>query len=229
MINKGHVTDKDIEELKAAYPEDALFKWVSPDKKDDVVFRAISNDLMKKIIDMIRAAELEGKGLPIQDVNEKIFDSSVLWPKFTLDEKLALPVGIIPSLVKVIQEKSGFVDIDIFQRVLAPDTFTTVIKDFEFWGDVTEEDSTKLSEKYPSFSLYRVRIGKWVFVIRPMTRIDIQIASQSNDDQLTLARSVTVWPEEIKWENIPAGIIEILSRKANDVSGWDNDSEVTSL
>ena len=56
-----------------------------------------------------------------------------------------------------------------------------------------------------------------------MTRIDIQVASQSNDDQLTLAKSVTMWPKAVNWETIPAGIIEILSRKANDVSGWSDE------
>jgi hypothetical protein len=229
MINKGQVTEKDIAEIKSAYPKEALFKWTSPDKKDDLIIRAISYELMQKIVNMIRDAELRGTGMPIQDVNEKIFDSCVLWPTFSLDEKLSLPVGIIPSVVKSIQEKSGFIDIDIFQRVLAPDTFTTIIRDFDVWGDISDEEATALKESSKPFSLFRVRIGKWVFVIRPMTRIDIQISSQSNDDQLTLARSVTMWPKEIDWETIPAGIIEILGRKANEISGWDPDATIEEL
>lgn len=229
MINKGHITEKEVEELKLAYPGEALFKWPTPNKKDEVVMRAINTDLMQKIIAMIREAELQGRGLPIQDVNEKIFDTCVLWPSFTLEEKLTLPVGIIPSLVKVIQEKSGFLDIDIFQRTLAPDTFTTTLRDFDYWGDIEEKELEDLKEKSSPFSLTRVRIGHWVFVIRPMTRIDIQVASQSNDDQLTLARSVTMWPTKVEWEKIPAGIIEILGRKANEISGWDIEAQVEEL
>lgn len=229
MINKGQITEKEILEIKNAYPKEALFKWTSPDKKDELIIKPISYELMQKIVSMIRDAELRGSGLPIQDVNEKLFDSCVLWPTFSLDEKLSLPVGIIPSVVKSIQEKSGFIDIDIFQRVLAPDTFTTILRDFDVWNDITEEESEALKKTSAPFSLFRVRVGKWVFVIRPMTRIDIQVASQSNDDQLTLARSVTMWPKEIEWESIPAGIIEILGRKANEISGWEMDAIIEEL
>lgn len=229
MINKGKITEAEIQELKTAYPEDALFKWTSPNKKDELVIRAINQELMKKIVGMVRDAELQGKGLPIEDVNEKIFDACVLWPTFNLNEKLSLAVGVIPSVVKTIQEKSGFIEIDVFQRVLGPDTFTTTIKDFDVWNDITTEEVDELKKEVGSFSLFRVRIGKWVFVIRPMTRIDIQVATQSNDDQLTLARSVTMWPKEVKWETLPAGIIEILGRKANEISGWEPDAEVEEL
>jgi hypothetical protein len=229
MINKGIITEKEITELKEAYPGEALFKWTSPNKKDELVLRAISHDLMQRIVNMIKDAELQGKGLPIQDVNEKIFDACVLWPSFKLEEKLNLPVGVIPSVVKVIQEKSGFIDIDIFQRVLGPDTFTSTLKDFDTWNDITDEEAEALKKEVGVFSLFRVRIGKWVFIIRPMTRIDIQVASQANDDQLALAKSVTMWPKEVKWETIPAGIIEILGRQANEISGWEPDAEVQEL
>lgn len=229
MTNKGNITEQEIAQIKAAYPNEALFKWTSPNKKDDLVLRAISHDLMQKILNMIKDAELQGRGLPIQDVNEKIFDVCVLWPKLTLDEKLALPVGIIPTIVKVVQEKSGFIDVDIFQRILSPDTITTIIRDFDYWGDLDEDESETLKEKCKPFALFRVRIGRWVFIIRPMTRVDIQVATQSNDDQLALAKSVTMWPEDVKWETIPAGIIEILGRKANEISGWEPDAECTEL
>ena len=119
------------------------------------------------------------------------------------------------------------IDIDIFQRVLAPDTFTTILRDFDYWGDLEESDTEQLRKDCSPFALYRVRIGRWVFVIRPMTRVDIQVSSQSNDDQLTLARSVTMWPKDVKWETVPAGIIEILSRKANEISGWENGDSST--
>lgn len=229
MINKGNITPEQIAELKQAFPGEALFKWPSPDKKDDVIFRAITYDLLQKILSIVREAELQGRGLPVQEVNEKIFDACVVWPKFTVDEKLALPVGIIPSIVKVIQEKSGFIDVDIMQRILAPDTITTIIRDFDYWGDIDEEEADKLRESCKPFALFRVRIGRWVFAIRPMTRIDIQVASQSTDDQLALAKAVTMWPKDVKWDTVPAGIIDILGRKANEVSGWEPDSQVEEL
>lgn len=231
MINKGLITDKQKEDLKEAYPKDALFKWTTPDKKDDLVLRAISSELMAGIVDIIRESEMAGRNLPIQEVNDTIFDNCVVWPVFSAEERENLPIGIIPSVVKTIQEKSGFIDIDIFQRVLAPDTFTTILKDFDYWPDITEDESKALKEASKPFSLYRVRISKWVFVIRPMTRVDIQVATQATDEQSTIAKSITMWPKDVEWENIPAGIVEILARKGNDISGWsaDTDSDVEEL
>ncbi len=228
MTNKGKINDEELAQLKAALPGVPLFKWTSPNKKDEVVFQPMTHDILKKITSMIRDAEIAGKGLPIQDVNEKLFDTCVVWPKFSLEEKLTLPVGIIPSIVKVVQEKSGFIDTDVFQRVLAPDVFTTIVRDFDFWGDIEDTELEELKTK-TAFPLYRVRIDRYVFIVRPMTRTDIQVATQANDDQLALARAVVMWPKTVKWEFIPAGIIEILGRKANEISGWDNDSEVVEL
>lgn len=227
---KGKITEAEIAELKKLFPKGGLFKWPAPDNKNEIVFRAVDQALMDKIVNLIREAELAGRGLPIQDINEKIFDACVLWPALSLDEKLTLPVGVIPSVVKSIQEKSGFVDIDVFGRVLSPDTFTTILRDFDYWGDISDEDAKKLKEESAPFLLSRVRIGRFVFVIRPMTRIDIQVASQSNDDQLTLAKSVTMWPKDVEWGSIPAGIVDILGKKANDISGWSEaDIEVEEL
>ena len=221
MLNKGKITDEQIQALKKAHPDDGLFKYPFANKKDEFVFKAISHSLYKRVATMAMEAEMQGRPLPIEDANEMIFDSCVVWPELTLEEKLKLPVGAIASCVKIIQEKSGFIDIDIYQRVLGPDTFTTTLKDHEYWGDIDEVQIEALKKEVSPFSIHRVRIGRWVFVIRPMTRVDIQVASQSNDDQLTIARAVTMWPKEVRWDTIPAGIIDKLNRKANDISGWE--------
>lgn len=228
MINKGKITEQDLAQVKAAYPNEQLLKWTSLNKKDEAIIRPISPDILKKIRAIIMDAEKQGKDLPIQDVNEKVFDSCVLWPKLTIEEKLTLPVGVIPSIVKVIQEKSGFIDIDFYQRVLAPDVMTTIVRDSEYWSDITDEDLETLKGK-TEFQLYKIRINKWIFIVRPMTRTDIQIATQANDDQLALAKAVVMWPKEVNWSVIPAGMIEILGRKANEISGWDGEATVEEI
>lgn len=224
---KGFITPEEIAELKKAV-KDPLFKWADPNKKGEIVFRPINAGLANQIMLAVRAAEESGRVIPISDLNEKIFDSCVLWPTFTIEEKLMLPVGIIPSVVKSIQEKSGFVDVDIYNRALGPDTVTTTIKDFDYWGDVSDQEVETLKGK-TSFALFRVRIGRWVFVIRPMTRTDIQIASQAQDDQLALAKCITMWPNQVEWENVPSGVVELLGRKANEISGWDPEAEVSEI
>lgn len=228
MTNKGLLTDEQKKELKASNPGTTLF-ITNYDKKNDVVFQHITYPLLQKVTDLIKDSELQGKGLPIKEVNDLVFDTCVVWPKLTHEEKDNLVAGAIPQIVKSIQEKSGFIDIDIFQRVLAPDVFTKCIQDYDNWGDLPDEQVEKLKEDNQPFSLFRTRIGKFIFVIRPMTRIDIQISSQSDDDQLALAKCVTVWPPKVDWDKIPGGIIEVLVRECNACSGWSESAEVEEL
>jgi hypothetical protein len=228
MTNKGNITKEEQDQIKGLFKKDLLFKWTSPNKKDDVIFKIITLDLMKKVGDIVSSADKEDKGLPIQEINEKIFDTCVVWPTFTLEEKLALPVGTIPSIVKVIQEKSGFVDVDVFQRVLGPDQYSVMIGDYQYWADPVDEEIAALKDK-TKFQLYKVRIGRFLFIIRPMTRTDLQVASTGTDESLTLVKSVSVWPEKIDWELLPAGYIEKLAEVANSISGWDSSATVEAI
>lgn len=230
-MNKGTPSEKEIAAIKASLPGVALYKWNVPLTKDQVIiFRAIDRPLKDKIQNLIRDAETNGKLPPIEDVQERIFDACVVWPSFTIEEKFGMPVGIVPSLIKSVQEKSGYLDIDIFQRVLAPDSTTSVVKDYEYWGEISTDELDELKASTP-FSLYRVRVGRWSFVVRPMTRIDVQIAQQAIDSELAVAKAVVMWPKDTPWDIIPSGIIEILGDKINEVSGWrsQNDTEVEEL
>lgn len=218
MSNKT-VTEHDLKILKDMY-KDPLFKWIPPSKNFEIIFKPLNHENMKHIVNMIYEAEKYNKPVPYTDINQRIFDSCVVFPEFTIEEKESLPVGIVPSVAKVIQEKSGFVDIDVFGRDFGPDMLSTMIRDFDYWGDVTEAD-LKALKKDCVFQLFRVRIDRWVFIVRPMTRTDLQVASQSQDDSLALSRAVTMWPREIDWDTIPAGIVDILVKEVNKISGWN--------
>jgi len=224
---KGLVPENVIENLKKEYPELQLFKWVSQNKKDEAVFRPISIELMNSIKELSDEATMQDKPLPLEQINEKIFDSCVLWPKLTIEEKMLLRVGDIPQISKSIQEKSGFINIDVLGRVLGPDDSTITLKDFDYWGDIPAEEKENLSKS--AFALFRLRVGRWVFAIRPMTRTDLKLAEQSNDPQMAIARSVIMWPNPVNWDSIPAGLVDTISKRAMDISGWDDTSEVEEL
>lgn len=228
MTNKGLISKEEQDQLKQLYKNQPLFKWTSPNKKDDVIFKAINLSLMNKINELIKLADGADKPIPVKEVNEVIFDECVIWPSFSIEEKELLPVGTIPSIVKIVQEKSGFLDIDVFNRILGPDQYSIQVNDYDYWPDPTEDELKKLKEK-TKFQLHRARIGRWVFIVRPMTRTDLQIASAGLDEHLTLSKAITVWPETVDWDVIPAGIIERLSGIANEISGWSTDSSVEEI
>jgi hypothetical protein len=228
MFNKGKITPEEVASLKEMYSPTGLFKWISGDKRDEVVYKVMDHSLMKFVRGMMAASEAQGAAYPVDDINEKIFDTCVLWPRFTIEEKMNFPVGAMTSLVKCIQEKSGFIDIDVMGRAYGPDIYTTVLKDFDYWADIDSEAYEKLAKATP-FRLTKIKIGKWIFLVRPLTRADIQNAAAAIDDTMAIVKSVVMWPEKIDWDVMPVGIIENLGRTANKLSGWDDDSQVVPL
>mgnify|MGYP001332699186 CR=1 FL=1 len=226
MHGKGKVPGEVITELKLAYPKGKLCKWKSLDGKDEVVF----SPLTRKKMDFIRKVITnEAKESSVELINLMIFKECILWPQLTDEEIDSCPMGMVPSLVKVIQESSGYVSVDIYGNVLGPDLYTTILREADFWGDLTEEETTELVSK-THFPLVKVRIDRYIFVIRPMTRTDVLIANQSQlDPQTTMLASVTVWPEAIDWDQIPAGICEVLGRKVSEISGWEVDGQVSEI
>ena len=223
MHGKGTIDQSTIEQCKAKLPNATLFKkaWKTSKGTDDYLCRCIDQILLDNIE---KRLESNGKGIPLDESNQIIYDYCVLWPVLTDNEKKTLPIGVVPSLVKVIQERSGFVDITITGQVIGPDVSSTIIKEFAPWGDIQEDDLLEIMQT--PFELHRVKIGKYVFVIRPLTRPDIVIAQSANDRHISYAKSVTMWPKTVDWNTIPAGILDTLGQSANQVSGWDREAEV---
>jgi len=227
MLKKGKVSEDTIKELKAAYSI-PLFKWTSGDKKDEAVFKQIDYDLLAKIRHLAADSEQHGRSLPVKEVNELLFKQCVLWPILSEEEIENLVVGAIPTIVKDIQEKSGFIEVDILGNPLGPDLHVSVLNDFAYWGDISEADTETLKSE-SSFQLFRVRVGRWVFALRPMTRIDLKLAATADDDVLSLVKSVTMWPKEIDWNLLPTGVVVKLSETANRISGWASETDVEEL
>lgn len=224
---KGLITEAELKKLKEFYGEGAVLCQKPLGKgSDDVVFRILVQDDIKTLRDMVRESTEAQKPLTLEEVNLFIFKSCVVWPALTDEEIENLRVGIIPSVVKSVQEKSGYSDITVLGQAIGPDLQSVLIKDFPYWKDISAEEKVKLEAKHPQFELQKVFCGRFVFIIRPMTRTDIRLANQSDDRALTMARAVTVWPEEVPWDAIGAGYIESIGEAANAIAGWEHEAEV---
>lgn len=228
MHRKGKPTEQDIVDIKAELNGKPIFRWDVPNSSDSFIFTVLTPDVLNNIRAFISSEEQAGRNTPFDKVNEIVYHKTVVWPSLAPEELFQLPVGLIPSLVKKVQEKSAFIEVDIYGRALAPDTSSFIIQDFAYWPAITDEELTALKAETP-FSLFRARIGKWSFIIRPMTRIDIQVSQQASDNGMSVCKSVVMWPKSIKWDIIPAGVIEKLGETAHKISGWDLDSETEAV
>lgn len=232
----GLITEEQIAALKEAFPETTLYKYPLKMGKvtHDIIYRPIDEAILGRVTELVNSGE-PGQGVPIEVANEMIFDHCVVWPRLNVSDKASLRLGDIPQIVKNIQEKSGFVDITITGQVIGPDVLSSIIYAPKSWGEPTEADLERLAtdEITSQFEQHRVRVGRYTFVVRPLTRACIGTINQSPDRHITAAKVVTLWPfpddTRLDWTKIPAGIIAKLGAAAEDLSGWDTVTEVEEI
>lgn len=217
---KGLAPEKLIEEIKEANPGLKLFRYRVPNGKDEVIFQAMTWPIYKEILKMTQESAKAGTGIPLLEIHNKIFDECVFFPKVPGEEKETLPVGTLASIIKVIQEHSGFIDIDVANRIIGPDVVTVALGDYDWWGEPDHDTVARIKESCP-LPVYRCRIAEWVFLIKPLTRSDINIAIASSDEALTTARAIVLWPTDVDWDRVPAGHIQILAEQGHAISGWN--------
>lgn len=219
---KGKIPTEVREQLKMAYPGQGLFLWTEDYTDNDYVLRPISPTLYRDLVEGLSVKEFKSEFDKKDYLNTQIFQKCVVWPELTMEEFHTVPIGTFPSIAKIVMEKSGFINITVNGDVIGPDIHSIKLQDYQTWADISEEEIATLKAKHP-FALFRIRIDKFIFVIRPVIRADIQQASIAVDDQMSLVQRITMWPEEVNWDLVPTGIIDILGEQANRVSGWNLD------
>lgn len=216
---KGKASKEVLEELKEAY-NCPLFLYPTPDGKHDFVFKAISHQLHARIRKMEADSKEKGMDLPKSEVDSLLFEECVVWPVMTPEEIDGVPVGLMSTIPKVIQEKSGFTEIDIRGNVLGPNISVIPVNSAVSWPDYTPEELKEVKDNTP-FMLVRLRMDGLVFLVRPMTRADMMVAQTALDNSLSVAKCVTMWPKEVDWDKIPAGYIDQIGNVALSISGWE--------
>lgn len=203
--------------LKDLFPGTPLYKFPI-DKSNEIVFKAMTNQVVDRIRTTILDRQAGNMRFTEWDAEEIIFDQCVVWPEFTIEDKRNMPAGIFSSLAKAVRDKSYYVGVTETGKLYGPDIHSIKIQDFDYWPDITEGEIEGLKQS-TRFQLHRLRIERYYFVIRPMTRADLSIAALTADDQLTIVKQVTMWPIEVPWDLIPSGVIEAVGLYANDISG----------
>lgn len=226
------LTTEIIEQLKSIYgPDEPLMTYNEKRKANSqkFVFRQISHDMMKQVRKLVKDETLKGNLLPLEQVESFIFDECVVWPPISEEDKLNFQVGLVPQIVKNVQERSGFLDVDILDRPLRPSEYIEVITDFQYWGDISKEELEEIKEKTP-FAIFKITVDRWVFVVRPLTKGDVLALQNSNDEELTGCKSVTVWPANVGWDGkIPGGVVKVLWKGIMDISGFQEEAVIEEL
>lgn len=220
---KGKITQENIDELKQAFPDMPLYRWHTLDKKNDIVYTSLSKDTYDEISAEIarRAGKYQTEDELKEDVNMMIFGSCIVWPELSVDDLGLLPVGVIPSVSKSIQEQSGFITVDIYGNIISKDLTVTQIKGFDHWDNITKDEIDDLKSKC-TYPLYLLKTMGYQFVVRPILRDDVATAGLSDD--LNVIKSVVLWPVIVPWGKLPAGVLENIKEQCNLLSGWNLES-----
>ena len=213
----------EVDKLKSAYPPNTKFIVVPGRDDSEAIFKVIDRKLNTEIQSMLLAGEKD-KNITKELVDTRIFDACLVWPNLPPEVKLQMPIGTVPSVVRIISEKSGFINVDLAGRPLGPDQFTISLKEDEGWDDPEDEEINSLKAKY-NCGLYKLVIGDYIFIIRPMSRIDLNIMRENSDPEFTLVKSTLVWPKDVDWETLPAGYVQRIAETAFNIAGYEADIE----
>jgi hypothetical protein len=220
-MNHGKISDEERAAIKQMYAKKdqvRLGLW-TPDGENDFVFRTILGDDMSALRDELFAKE-SADDVDARKVDEFIYHRCVLWPRLGYEGFDALPVGVIAEVAKAIRERSYFQTRTVDGKVLGPTLTVRPFKEAVGWDALTDEEEKSLRKKYEKTALRWVRLAdRWTFVIKPLTRGDMNNITQSLDPFLDAIRAVTVWPERAEWEELPYGVLALLYDELNRFSG----------
>lgn len=222
-MNKNiELTEEIIEKIKAENEGKAIFKRNISNQ--DYVFTYISRSEYKEIQDWIEA---NPKVLP-SDIDDKILSYGLLWPQVMPYEWTAKPAGVVPTLSRLIQEKSaldpmGTGDID--------GLLTDVITNFDPVVGPTEEEIKGLIKSCPH-PLKLVKVCGKAFVIRPILRPEytaLQKLPDNVDAEIEGCNRCILWPKSVSWDNLCAGIPATISREIMLLSGFSGNQDTVEL
>ncbi len=224
------VTPEIIAEVRASVGEDAILrKYKDKYNFHEMIFMPLNRDTVKHIRTFMAESLDQNGALPLNEVDEMIFDACVVWPPLTQKEKdTVLPAGFMSNFSKVVQEYSGFQDVDVWGRPLRPDVYCEVIKDFDHWAPLEGDELEEFKNK-SDYVLAKAIIGPWEFIIRPTTKSDAILLKDLEDPDLALCKAIVQWPTEVNWDRIPGGIIEQLLRAITKLSGWNVEARIVEI
>lgn len=205
----SEVTQEMIEQWKQQYP--AVYKIKLSGQ--EFYFRPITRREMLELQRWVQS----NPDSTVGQMDEKVVEMCLLWPQWKIADFLALPAGIISTLSRRIQDRSGFdtedSDLAVFDNISIP--------------ELSNETVASLKRQYERFAV--VRMGNLQFAVRPVSRVEwmqIQSSSQSADPDADVVRIGLLHPDLNTVLALPAGYVAILSNVILTLSGFNEQPEV---
>lgn len=179
-------------------------------------FRPIMRHEMLQIQEWMR----NNPDATVGQMDEKVVEYCLLSPDWKISDFLAMPAGVLSTLSRQIQDKSGFDDDppteELFNNLQLP--------------DLTPEKLEEIKRTVPRFAIVTFRNFK--FVVRAVNRLEwdrLQRAMALKNDadpDLELARICLLHPDPELLETLPAGYVLAISGAALRVSGFNEEPEI---
>jgi len=182
----------------------------------DFYFRPIMRHEMLQIQEWLR----NNPDATVGQMDEKIVDYCLLAPDWKIADFLAMPAGVLSTLSRRIQDRSGFEDDppteELFNNIQIP--------------ELTPEQIDEFKKNHARFAVITIRGLK--FVVRAVNRLEWdrlqkQVALKPDaDPDLELARASLLHPSADHLDDLPAGYVMAISTAALRVSGFNEEPEI---
>jgi hypothetical protein len=211
-MRTNEVTQQHIETWKRLYG--AVYKVKIAGQ--EFYFRPIMRHEMLQIQEWLR----NNPDATVGQMDEKVVDYCLLAPDWKVSDFLAMPAGVLSTLSRRIQERSGFEDDpptdELFNNIVIPPLEPDKIEEFK--------------KSYPRFCIVTMRGLK--FAVRAINRVEwdrIQrhLASHPElDADAEIAKLALLHPDAQMLDSLPAGYVLAISAAALRVSGFNEEPEV---
>ena len=217
------LTEEIVAQLKKQHSK--IFKKVLLDQ--EYVFRPLLRNEYKALLTYL---EDNRETLRYNDLDERCFDACCLFPTFTPPEKATLPAGVVPTIAKAIQERSGFEISEVFGQVVPAPAEIVPLSDTEVPASPTDEEVKSLKVK-SHYKLLKVTAGDTLVVVRGMGRLEWNtiMAKPEEDGDVAICKRTTVWPKDVNWDDVEAGVPPAIARAVMRASGFELNADVEEL
>lgn len=220
------LTPEIIEELKKSYPGITIFKKIPFPTKIEFALRPLYPQDHESLLGLAR-------NMPVDQDLEKIYEeyiwnNCVLWPMLTDEDQQMLPIGVKPEIQHAVSYMSGYVSVTPQKEVIAEPKTVSTISAPNLWEPPSGQEITDLKEEYNYCFLFKVRIGPYHFIIKPILQGDLDYNFDMND-HIAVADKGTIWPEEFNMALIPMGTIISLAATIKNISGETQTLDIEEL
>ena len=215
------VTPEIIRELKLSYPKQKLGKFVMRNG-DECIIRAITKKDLSWLEDLQeKSLSTYQRKLNEEEITDLVLDRCLLFPETTEDMRKGWPIGQAPSIRKQIELISGFEMITIDGKLRSEIEFNRLtIQPIPAWPKPSAEEIADLKAQNGS-GLNLISLDNCHFVTRLISKMDLREVVLMVDTTIPLLMKITVYPQNVRWEDLPWGYVDKLAMACMEISRWE--------